>query len=124
MGQTATVIIFLLSGSLAVVGNTLLKSGMNNIGGFEILADSFIPTILKFASNWKIIGGFALYGASSFLYLKLLSSIEVTKIYPMLVAYMFIVLLLFGAFFLKESMTAAKVVGIAVIILGVFLASR
>lgn len=124
MNNLSTIVIFLLSGSLAVIGNTLLKSGMNGIGGFDVSANSFIPTLLKFAASWKIIVGFTLYGASSFLYLKLISGIEVTRIYPMLVAYMFIVLLLLGSLFLKESITVTKVAGILIIIAGIFLASR
>lgn len=124
MVSLGVVVIFLLSGTLAVVGNTLLKSGMNSIGGFDVSAQSFVPTLLKMAGNWQIVVGFTLYGISSFLYLKLLASLEVTKVYPMLVAYMFIFLLVFGTLFLKESMSLAKVAGIAVIIFGVFLASR
>ena len=124
MISATTIIIFLLAGTFAVVGNVLLKSGMNSLGGFDVTVQSFIPTLLKFSSSWKIIVGFSLYGASSFLYLKLLSSLEVTRVYPMLVAYMFVFLLIFGTFFLKESMTLTKVAGIAVIIAGVFLASR
>src|SRR3989344_3644250 len=114
MSQVSTIIIFFLSGSLAVVGNTLLKSGMNQLGGFDVSINSLIPTLFKFVTNWQILVGFTLYGASSFLYLKLLSSLEVTRIYPMLVAYMFVFLLIFGTFFLKESMTLTKVAGIAV----------
>lgn len=102
----------------------LLKAGINKIGGFEITPDAFIPTLIKFAGNWQIILGFFLYGLSSFLYLKILSTSEVTKIYPMLTAYMFIVLLICGSIFLKEPLTASKIIGILVIIGGIFISSK
>ena len=120
--ETAT--IFFLSGTAAVVGNILLKAGINGLGGFSLSLSELVPTILKMVGNWQIVVGFFLYGLSSFLYLKLLTSQEVTRIYPLLVAYMFIVLLLLGALFLKESVTLTKLAGVAVIILGIFLAGK
>lgn len=114
MFNAGILIIFILSGGMAAIGNVLLKSGMNQVGGFN----------LNFLTNWQIIVGFILYGLSSVLYLKLLSTLEVTKVYPLLVAYMFIVLLLLGTLVLKESITWAKVLGTLVIIGGIFLVSR
>lgn len=109
-----TVILFFASGTSAVLGNSLLKAGMNQAKGLS----------LSLLTNWQVILGFALYGFSSILYLKLLSMLEVTKVYPALVAYMFIVLLLLGTVFLKESLTLTKMAGIAIIIAGIFLSSR
>lgn len=108
------VILFFLSGTLAVLGNFLLKVGINQIGSFS----------LKLALNWQVVMGFLLYGLSSILYLKLLTTTEITKSYPALVAYMSLVLLILGALFLKESLTAPKVAGIFVILVGIFLISR
>ncbi|MBI3558773.1 hypothetical protein HY085_00080 [Candidatus Gottesmanbacteria bacterium] len=109
-----TLLIFFSSGTLSVIGNALLKSGMNEAKGLSF----------SLITNWRIIVGFAFYGLSSILYLKLLSALEVTKVYPALVAYMFIMLLLLGTIFLKESLTLTKVAGIIIIIAGIFLSSR
>ena len=118
------VTIFLLSGTTAVFGNMLLKAGMNSLGGFEIEAKTLLATILRFATSWQIVIGVGFYVFSLFLYLKLLSLGELTRIYPAVVSYMFIMLLIFGGLFLKESVTFTKVLGIAIIVLGIFLASR
>ena len=107
--------LFLTSGTLAVLGNLLLKAGMNNLGSFEIG---------KLISNWQLVLGFVFYGVSSILYLRLIQFGEVTKIYPAVVSYMFIVLLILGAVFLKEELTLVKAVGIGVIILGIVLGTR
>lgn len=117
-------IIFLLSGASAVAGNLLLKSGINGLGSFELEPRTIVTTLLKFAGSWQILLGFFFYAFSSLLYLKLLTSGEVTRIYPAVVSYMFIMLLLFGGLFLKESITISKVVGVLIIIIGIFAASR
>lgn len=111
------IVLFLLSGTSAVVGNSLLKAGMNV---FKTTKFS-IPALI---SNWQIILGFFLYGASSVVYLKLLSNVDVTKAYPALVAYMAIMILLIGAVFLKEPLTPIKVVAAGVIVFGIFLLNR
>ena len=80
-----------------------------------------IPALI---SNWQIILGFFLYGASSILYLKLLSGVDVTKAYPALVAYMAIMILLIGALFLKEPLTPIKFVAAGVIVFGIFLLNK
>lgn len=119
-----TIVIFLLAGSTAVIGNILLKLGMKDIGNFELSASALLPILWRMVLNWQVVLGMALYVFSSFLYLKLIASLEVTKIYPMLVAYMFVVLLVLGASFLREAMTVTKLVGTLIIILGIFLASK
>lgn len=118
------IILFLASTGTAVTGNILLKAGMTKLGNFNFAVNNLLPTFFKLLGNWQLILGFALYGFSSVLYLKLLTAGEVTKIYPMLVSFMFILLLIMGSIFLKESFTLTKVLGIAVIILGIFIGSR
>lgn len=119
-----TFILFLASGTLAVVGNFLMKSGINRLGNFNLDLTKLLETGLKMVSNWQIVVGFLLYGLSSILYLKLLTTAEVTKIYPSLVAYMAVVLLLLATIFLKESFSLPKILGTSVIILGIFLLNR
>lgn len=119
-----TVILFFLSGTSAVVGNSLLKAGMNQLKNLNLTANALPQTIASLAGNWQIVLGFLLYGASSILYLKLLSYVDVTKAYPTLVAYMAIVILLLGALFLKEPLTLIKLLGVMVIVGGIYLLNR
>ena len=109
-----TLILFFLSGTSAVLGNSLLKAGMNQAKGLN----------LSLLTNWQIILGFFLYGTSSILYLKLLAYVDVTKVYPALVAYMALVILILGAIFLKEPLTFFKVLGALTIVGRIFLVSR
>jgi uncharacterized membrane protein len=118
------IFLFIASTGAAVSGNILLKAGVTRLGNFNLTINGLLPTFLALLGNWQLILGFALYGFSSILYLKLLTTGEVTKIYPMLVSFMFVLLLIMGSIFLKESFTITKVLGIAVIILGIFIGSR
>lgn len=118
------IILFFLSGTTAVVGNSLLKAGMNQLKTLNFSLSNIPQMVTSLTGNWQILIGFFLYGASSVLYLKLLTSVDVTKVYPALVAYMAIVILLIGALFLKEPLTPIKMVAAGVIVFGIFLLNR
>lgn len=124
MGNLVLLLLFLASGSSAVLGNFLLKAGINHLGGFNIDFAHLQTIVIHPAANWQIIVGFILYGLSSILYLKILSLTEVTRIYPALVAYMSVVLLILGVFFLRESLTLGKIAGTALVIFGIFFISK
>ena len=117
-------LIFLGSGTLAVLGNIVLKSGVNKLGGISLSVAGLIDLFQKILSTRELLLGFLLYGLGAILYLKLLSFSDVTKSYPLLIAYMFILLTLFGQSFLKEPLTWTKALGLVVIILGIIIMSH
>lgn len=111
---------FIASGTSAIIGNFLLKSGVKNLGGFALEVDKLPQTFLSMATNWQIVVGFVFYGLGSLLYLKLLSLTELSKIYPPLTAYMLLAVMLIGIIFLHESITLWKIIGTMLILAGVF----
>jgi len=123
-GSLDNIILFFASGTSAVIGNALLKAGMNQLKTLNFSLSNIPQMVLSLATNWQIVLGFALYGASSVLYLKLLANVDVTKAYPALVAYMTIVILIIGTTFLKEPLTLIKVAGAGIIVFGIFLLNR
>ncbi len=122
--EPVTALLFIASGGCAVVGNFLLKAGINRLGKFSYDLVHWQSALLSMGTNWQIIVGFFLYAMSSVLYLKLLTTIEVTRIYPALVAYMSVILLILGVVVLRESFTVGKVLGTALVILGIFFISK
>lgn len=122
--STGNIFLFLLSGTSAVVGNSLLKAGVTQLKNHNLSLSNFAQILTVLASNWQIILGFTLYGISSVLYLKLLSSVDVTKVYPALVGYMAIVILLIGAIFLREPINLLKIAGAAVIVGGILILNQ
>ncbi len=101
----------------------LLKAGTNAIGQFEFSAANIVPVGMKLAFEPHIMGGVACYVVSLVVWILGLSRVEVSIAYPMLsVGY---VLNAVAAWYLfGESITAQKLVGIAFIVVGVFLVAK
>jgi len=114
--------IILLFAVLANVGAQLsLRFGMRD---YNINKNSKIfDTLFEMAKNWYIWQGLILYGIGFSLYLYILSKFEVSFIYPLLTSLIFILLLILSSLILNESITVKKIISIAVIILGIFIAT-
>lgn len=108
---------------LNAAAQLLLKAGTNAVGRFEFSLANVVPVGMKLAFEPHIMGGLACYVVSVVVWIMGLSRVEVSIAYPMLsVGY---ILNAVAAWYLfGESMTAQKLVGIAFIVLGVFLVAR
>ena len=108
---------------LNAAAQLLLKAGTNAVGHFEFSAQNIVPVGMKLAFEPHIVGGVACYVVSLVVWILGLSRVEVSIAYPMLsIGY---VLNAVAAWYLfGESLTAQKLVGIAFIVLGVFLVAR
>jgi multidrug transporter EmrE-like cation transporter len=120
----------LLSFSLILTGvllnaaaQLLLKAGTTRIGEFQFSFENIVPIGIKIATQWPIIGGLACYGISVVVWILALSRVPVSLAYPMLsIGY---IVNAFAAWWLfGESLTAQKLIGIAVIIVGVWLVAK
>jgi multidrug transporter EmrE-like cation transporter len=105
---------------LGVVGQLLMKNGMNQVGaidqfGLEIFARMF--------SNPFVILGFASYGVSSIVYLMALSRLDLSVAYPMVgIGYVLVVLL--SWLVLREPVSPLRWLGALLIFAGVWLLGR
>ena len=108
---------------LNAAAQLLLKAGTTRIGEFEFSLENVVPIGLKIATQWPIIGGLACYGISVVVWIMALSRVPVSLAYPMLsIGY---IVNAFAAWWLfGESLTAQKLIGIAVIIVGVWLVAK
>jgi multidrug transporter EmrE-like cation transporter len=108
---------------LNAAAQLLLKAGTNAVGRFEFSMANLLPVGMKLAFEPHIMGGLACYVVSVVVWIMGLSRVPVSIAYPMLsVGY---ILNAVAAWYLfGESMTAQKLVGIAFIVLGVFLVAR
>lgn len=108
---------------LNAVAQLLLKAGTNAVGAFEFSMENLLPVGLKIASQPCIIGGLACYVVSVVVWIMALSRVEVSIAYPMLsVGY---VLNAIAAWYLfGEAVTPMRMVGIGVIIVGVYIVAR
>ena len=108
---------------LNAAAQLLLKAGTNAVGHFEFSAQNIVPVGMKLAFEPHIAGGVACYVVSVVVWIVGLSRVEVSIAYPMLsIGY---VLNAAAAWYLfGESLTAQKLIGIAFIVVGVFLVAR
>lgn len=101
----------------------LLKAGMDKIGYFEFSTKNILPVASQAAFNPYIVLGLGCYVISVAAWLMGLSRVEVSVAYPLLsLAYIFTAVAAFLLF--HENLTLTRLLGILIILLGVFLITR
>jgi multidrug transporter EmrE-like cation transporter len=113
----------LLAILLSTVGQLLLKAGTNAVGAFAFSLDNVLPVGLRLALEPRIVGGIGCYVVSLVLWIMALSRSDVSVVYP-LVSIGFVLNAVFAWWLLGESLSAMRMLGIGVIILGVMLVAR
>lgn len=108
---------------LNAAAQLLLKAGVTRVGEFQFSLDNAVPIGIKLATQLPIIGGLACYGISVVVWIMALSRVPVSVAYPMLsIGY---IVNAFAAYWLfGESLNAQKLIGIGVIVVGVYLVAR
>lgn len=101
----------------------MLKAGMIQIGHFEFSLANAIPIGLKVAGNTPIITGLFMYGVSVGVWLLVLSRVQVSFAYPML-SIGYIVNALAAYYLFGEPLTSVRMLGIFIIIGGVYLVAQ
>ena len=112
-----------ISVCLAVVGQLLLKMGMLRMGRFPLNISTIIQQYTRIFLNPFIIAGIIGFALSMLAWLYVLSRLELSVAYPF-VALNYVLILFASHFLLKETITPVKIMGVAVIVMGVYLISR
>ncbi len=122
--MTLTSFSLILAGVLLnATAQLLLKAGTNAIGHFEFSLDNLAPIGWKVATEPHVLGGLGCYVLSVVIWIMALSRVPVSMAYPML-SIGYVVNALAAWLWLGETLTSGRVLGIFVIILGVFLVAR
>ena len=116
-----TFLLGLVAIMLLSAGQTALKAGLNAIGGVN-LADGPMGFLKLFQTPWVIVG-FACYGLSSILWLDVLSKLDFSLAFPM-VGLTYVFTLLIGRFFFGETVGWERMLGVGLILCGVFFLIR
>lgn len=112
---------------LCVLLNTaaqiLLKVGMRAIGHFDFVLQNVGPICLRVVQTPAILGGLSLYVLSVVFWMMTLSRVEVSYAYPLSsLGYVFTALA--GYWLLEEGLSPVRILGILVILGGVYLVSK
>lgn len=106
-----------------VTGQILLKSATNELGPMPTKAASLWPYLLAAYSNLRVIGGLFLAFLASISWLGAVSKIEVSTAYPFMGLAIVLVLLL-SPIFLSEEVPFNRWIGVVIVCIGLFIASR
>jgi multidrug transporter EmrE-like cation transporter len=108
---------------LNAAAQLLLKAGTNRIGVFAFTPANILPIGLRIAAEPFVLGGLACYVISVLVWIMALSRVEVSIAYPML-SIGYVVNAAAAWYLFGEAVTAQRMVGIATIIVGVFIVAR
>lgn len=108
---------------LNAVAQLALKQGANRLTHMSLSMDNIVPLGIHIALNPWILLGLVLYGASVVLWIVALSRVDVSFAYPML-SIGYIIVAVAGAVLFHEPLGMYKILGIALIIMGVILLSK
>jgi drug/metabolite transporter (DMT)-like permease len=118
-----TLLVALVAIILLVGGQTLLKLGLNDVGGVSLFGGNPIGSLLGLLRTPWIILGFACYGVSSVLWLDVLSKLDFSLAFPM-VSLTYVFQLLIGRFVFHEIVGLDRIVGVLLILSGLFFVVR
>jgi len=108
---------------LNAAAQILMKAGTNSIGHFEFSIANILPIGWKLATEWHIVVALICYVVSVVVWILALSRVPVSIAFPLL-SMAYIVTAVAAWYLLGEALSATKLVGIGVIILGVIIISR
>lgn len=97
----------------------LLKIGVLHAGGMEFN----LRGLALLLSNPYVLGGLGTFAASFFVWIKVLAVVPLSYAYPM-VSLGYVLVFLFSWLFLGESLPAPRILGLVLIIGGIFLVAR
>ena len=122
--MTATSFALILTGVLLnAIAQLLLKAGTNALGVITPTAANALPLAGAIAANPHFLAGFACYGVSVLVWILALSRVPVSIAYPML-SIGYVVNALAAWHWFGEALTGGRWLGIAFIIIGVYLLAR
>ena len=109
---------------LAISSQVLLKRGLKATGEFKLTSLSpydFSTTIIKLLQNKFIVAGIFIAIIGAFFWLIIISKFDLTVAFPISTGIFFVLLFLISWIFLGESITSIKIIGMAIILLGIYL---
>ncbi len=119
-----TFALILLSVTLSALAQVSFKFGVSGSAMRDGAAgpQSLTGMIMAMATP-GIIGGLALYGIGTLLWLQVLARADLSQAYPF-VGLGFVVTALFGVFLFGEAVTVTRSAGILLIIAGIYVTAR
>jgi EamA-like transporter family. len=114
----AVLTLLITASALTVVGEVLLKLGMNavsaRVGAFSLDLRVLWTTF----TDWRVLLGFALVFGGALFWLGVISRVNLSFAYPLL-ALNYVLILIPSRFILGETITPSKLLGAVIVVIGV-----
>jgi multidrug transporter EmrE-like cation transporter len=112
------------SAVLTAGANLLIRHGLLRAAGFSLAPRNIAGEMLKLLGYPSFSVGVALYALSALVWFRVLSLVEVSTGYPILVGLTFVLVSVGAVVAFHESMSLFKLAGVLVILLGIILVAR
>ena len=120
----STLMLIWISVSLSALAQVAFKFGVSSRPVRDALAVGGAPAaVLSFATSPAILGGLALYGVGTLLWLNVLARTELSQAYPF-VGLGFVLTAFLGYALFNDSLGPTRLLGTALVITGIILVAR
>lgn len=114
------ILISVISGA---IGQVLLKKGMASMGPLTLSVSDLGSLLWRIGTNPHVISGLAIYTGSLVFWLVALSRVELSYAYPF-ASLSYVIMLVASWQLFNEGVSPLRLLGTAIVCLGVFLISR
>jgi multidrug transporter EmrE-like cation transporter len=121
--NAASLALILTGVLLNAAAQLLLKAGANAVGSFAFTPSNILHAGFEFARQWPILGGLACYVVSVVVWVLGLTRVDVSMAYPLL-SLGYVINAVAAWYLFGEAVGPQRMIGIAVIIVGVVLVAR
>lgn len=115
------ILLFVIPVFVASVAQIFFKKGVSSLGNLSFSFSGIIGLILRILHSGWLLAGIGLFGIGFLLYLFTLSKIQLNMAYTIFVSSVMIVITFASWFFLKETLSWLQILGVILIISGIFL---
>jgi len=104
---------------LGACGQVLLKYGVNQLGRISLAHSELFRTLFGIFTNLWIDTGIVFFVTSMVLWIKVISTMELSKAYPS-VSLSYLIVFLFSIVLFHETVTVDKIMGVFLVAAGVY----
>jgi len=117
-------LVLILSILLTVTSQLLIKQGVGPLGTSGFSLSQPVELVLQIVKNIYIMSGFVILGLTFVLWVWLTSRLQLNILYATTVSLQLIFLTIGSWLFFKETISSMQLLGMAAIIIGIFLVLR
>ncbi len=113
-------LLLLLTAVCMAVANVLMKNGIAHAGGFS----PSVSALFSLLRQPAFVGGFLLSGIAALMWFRILATQKLSTCYPLFVSLTYTLITIGAFYFLHEKISAQKLFGLLIIIVGITTVAR